>query len=68
MKEAKGNNKSPAVRLKTTAKEFNFNKLRADQANKLANSDETMFLDFQRMNFIINGKEIDKNFIIALKE
>ncbi|MDR0772875.1 MAG: hypothetical protein LBE46_00830 [Wolbachia pipientis] len=68
MKETKGNNKSLAVRLKTTAKEFNFNKLRADQANKLANSGETMFLDFQRMNFIINGKEIDKNFIIALKE
>ncbi|NEV49578.1 hypothetical protein EUZ93_03690 [Wolbachia pipientis] len=68
MKEAKGNNKSPAVRLKTTAKEFNFSKLRADQDNKLANSGETMFLDFQRMNFIINGKEIDKNFIIALKE
>ncbi|QMV45918.1 hypothetical protein HC358_02260 [Wolbachia pipientis] len=68
MKEAKGNNKSPAVRLKTTAKEFNFSKLRADQDNKLANSGETMFLGFQRMNFIINGKEIDKNFIIALKE
>lgn len=27
-----------------------------------------MFLDFQRMNFIINGKEIDKNLIIAFKE
>lgn len=69
MKEAKGkNNKSPVVRLKATAKEFNFSKLRADQDNELANSGETMFLDFQRMNFIINGKEIDKNFIIAFKE
>lgn len=65
MKEAK---ESTVVRLKTTAKEFNFSKLRADQDNKLANSGETMFLDFQRMNFIINGKEIDKNFIIAFKE
>ncbi|WP_264704636.1 MULTISPECIES: hypothetical protein [unclassified Wolbachia] len=65
MKEAKEN---PVVRLKATAKEFNFSKLRVDQANKLANSGETMFLDFQRMNFIINGKEIDKNFIIAFKE
>lgn len=65
MKEAK---ESPVVRLKATAKEFNFNKLKADQDNKLANSGETMFLDFQRMNFIINGKEIDKNFIIAFKE
>ncbi|WP_265042295.1 hypothetical protein [Wolbachia endosymbiont (group B) of Melanostoma mellinum] len=65
MKEAK---KSPVVRLKATAKEFNFSKLRADQDNKLANSGETMFLDFQRMNFIINEKEIDKNFIIAFKE
>lgn len=69
MKEAKEkNNKSPVVRLKATAKEFNFSKLRADQDNKLANSGETMFLDFQRMNFIINGKEIDKNLIIAFKE
>ncbi|WP_264704096.1 hypothetical protein [Wolbachia endosymbiont (group A) of Volucella inflata] len=69
MKEAKEkNNKSPVVRLKATAKEFNFSKLRADQDNELANSGETMFLDFQRMNFIINGKEIDKNFIIAFKE
>ncbi|WP_341818686.1 hypothetical protein [Wolbachia endosymbiont (group B) of Ennomos erosarius] len=69
MKETKGkNNKSPVVKLKATAKEFNFSKLRADQDNKLANSGETMFLDFQRMNFIINGKEIDKNLIIAFKE
>ncbi|WP_264329000.1 hypothetical protein [Wolbachia endosymbiont (group A) of Andrena hattorfiana] len=69
MKEAKGkNNKSPVVRLKATTKEFNFSKLRAGQDNKLANSGETMFLDFQRMNFIINGKEIDKNLIIAFKE
>ncbi len=65
MKEAK---KRPVVRLKATAKEFNFSKLKAGQDNKLANSGETMFLDFQRMNFIINGKEIDKNLIIAFKE
>lgn len=65
MKKAKN---SPVVRLKAAAKEFNFSKLRADQDNKLANSGETMFLDFQRMNFIINGKEIDKNLIIAFKE
>ncbi|MFP3014712.1 MAG: hypothetical protein ACEY3B_00025 [Wolbachia sp.] len=65
MKEVK---ESPVIRLKATAKEFNFSKLRADQENKLANSGETMFLDFQRMNFIINGKEIDKNFVIAFKE
>lgn len=68
MKEAKGNNNNPIIRLKATAKEFNFSKLRAGQDNKSANSGETMFLDFQRMNFVINGKEIDKNFIVALKE
>lgn len=67
MKEAKGSN-SPVVRLKATAKEFNFSKLRADQDNKLANSGETMFLDFQRMNFVVNGKAIDKNLTIAFKE
>lgn len=61
-------NKSPVVRLKATAKEFNFSKLRTNQDNKLANSGETMFLDFQRMNFIIDEKEIDINFIIAFKE
>lgn len=69
MKEAKEkNNKSPVVRLKATAKEFNFSKLKAGQDNKLANSGETMFLDFQRMNFIINGKEIDKNLLVTLRE
>ncbi|MDX5462409.1 MAG: hypothetical protein O7157_02470 [Wolbachia endosymbiont of Tetragnatha montana] len=69
MKESKEkNNKSPVVRLKATAKEFNFSKLKAGQDNKLANSGETMFLDFQRMNFIINGKEIDKNLLVTLRE
>lgn len=68
MKEAKVNNKRPVVRLKAAAKEFNFSKLRADQDNKLANSGKTMFSDVNRMDFIINGKAIDKNFIIAFKE
>jgi hypothetical protein len=60
--------KNPIVTLKTQAKDFNFNKLRAAEDNKLANSGETMYLDLQRMNFAINGKKIDKNLIIALKE
>ncbi|WP_374698343.1 hypothetical protein [Wolbachia endosymbiont (group B) of Limnophora tigrina] len=60
--------KNPIATLNAQAKEFDFSKLRADKNNSLANSGETMYLDFQRMNFVINGKEIDKNFIIALKE
>jgi hypothetical protein len=68
MTEVKKNNANPAVTLKAQAKRFDFNKLRADQGNKLANSGKTMYLDFQRMDFIINGKKIDNNFIVALKE
>lgn len=65
MAEAKGN---PIVTLKAQAEKFDFSKLRAAEDNKGANSGETMHGDFHRMNFVINGKKIDKNLIIALKE
>jgi|GEM_PF-1800711 len=65
MAEAKEN---PIVTLKAQAEKFDFSKLRAAEDNKGANSGETMYLDLQRMNFVINGKEIDTNLIIALKE
>ncbi|MGL9717312.1 MAG: hypothetical protein ACR5K9_01170 [Wolbachia sp.] len=65
MAEAK---KNPIVTLKAQVKEFDFSKLRAAEDNKGANSGETMYFDFQRMNFVINGKEIDRKFIVALKE
>ncbi|WP_353284842.1 hypothetical protein [Wolbachia endosymbiont (group A) of Lasioglossum fulvicorne] len=65
MAEAK---KNPIVTLNAQAKEFDFSKLRAAEDNKKANSGETMYLDFHRMNFVINEKKIDKSLIIALKE
>jgi hypothetical protein len=68
MTEAKRTKTSPLLRLQSTAQEFSFGNLRPDQDNKLANSGETMFLDLQRMNFVINEKKIDKSLIIALKE
>ncbi|APR98827.1 hypothetical protein [Wolbachia endosymbiont of Folsomia candida] len=67
MESVKGNN-SAVVRLKAGAEKFNFNNLRAGRDNELANSGKTMFLDFQRMDFVINGKAIDKSLIIAFKE
>ncbi|WP_214249448.1 hypothetical protein [Wolbachia endosymbiont of Anopheles demeilloni] len=56
IQEKKGN---PVVTLKAQAEKFDFSRLRADKNNKLANSGETMFLDFDRMDFVINGKSID---------
>ncbi|MDM8334839.1 hypothetical protein [Wolbachia pipientis] len=60
--------KNLIVTLQAQAEEFDFNKLRAAKDNKGANSGATMYVDFPRMNFVINGKEIDKNFITTLKE
>ncbi|WP_410542079.1 hypothetical protein [Wolbachia endosymbiont (group B) of Ennomos erosarius] len=54
MAEAK---KNPIVTLNAQAKEFDFSKLRAAEDNKEANSGETMYLDFHRMNFVINEKK-----------
>ncbi|MDG7052735.1 MAG: hypothetical protein LKM45_02500 [Wolbachia endosymbiont of Alcedoecus sp.] len=65
MAEVKEN---PIVTLKAQAKKFDFSKLRAAEDNKGANSGEAMYLDFPRMNFVINGKKIDKNLILTLKK
>ncbi|MBV0899914.1 MAG: hypothetical protein KTV77_04155 [Wolbachia endosymbiont of Fragariocoptes setiger] len=53
--------------LSDELKKLNLIKLRATQNNELAHSGQTMFLDFDRMNFVINGKKIDKQFIASLK-
>lgn len=58
--------KNPVVTLKAQAEKFDFSKLRADEKNTLANSGETMFLDFYRMNFVVNKKIIDSTLIFAL--
>ncbi|QOD38110.1 hypothetical protein [Candidatus Wolbachia massiliensis] len=60
--------KNPIVTLKAQAKKFDFNKLRATEDNQEANSGATMYKDFPRMNFIINGKSIDKASINTLIE
>ena len=67
MKKSKVND-SVVTKLESVAKEFNFNELRAIQGDKEANSGQAMFKDFQRMNFVINGKKIDSNFIRAFYE
>lgn len=57
---------NPIVTLKDKTKEFDFSKLRADESNVGANYGATMYVDFERMNFVINGKNIDKISIKAL--
>ncbi|WP_264730620.1 hypothetical protein [Wolbachia endosymbiont (group B) of Episyrphus balteatus] len=65
IQEKKGN---PVVTLKAQAEKFDFSRLRADKSNKLAHSGETMFLDFHRMNFIVNKKSIDSTLTFVLTE
>ncbi|WCR57784.1 hypothetical protein [Wolbachia endosymbiont of Ctenocephalides felis wCfeJ] len=57
---------NPVVTLKAQAEKFDFSMLRADEKNTLANSGETMFLDFYRMNFVINRESVDSTLTIAL--
>lgn len=59
---------NPIVTLKAKIKEFGFSKLKAGESNKSANSGETMYFDFPRMNFVINGKIIDTVLTSALME
>ncbi|WP_338062926.1 hypothetical protein [Wolbachia endosymbiont of Drosophila tsacasi] len=46
------------VTLKAQAEKFGFSRLRADKNNESANTGEQMYKDFQRMDFVINGKSI----------
>ena len=59
---------SPVVILKSELKKFDFSKIRANKADPQVSSGETMYLDFQRTNLVINGNEIDRNFIAAFME
>ncbi|WP_438456574.1 hypothetical protein [Wolbachia endosymbiont of Kerria lacca] len=59
---------NPVVTLSAKIKEFGFSKLKAGESNKSANSGETMYFDFPRMNFVINGKIIDTVLTSALME
>ncbi|KLT22658.1 hypothetical protein wVul_1023 [Wolbachia endosymbiont of Armadillidium vulgare str. wVulC] len=56
------------VTLKAQAEKFNFSMLRVSENNDKAHSGETMFLDFHRMNFIVNKKSIDSTLTFALTE
>ncbi|MDE5060816.1 MULTISPECIES: hypothetical protein [Wolbachia] len=49
---------NPIVTLKAQAEKFGFSRLRADKNNESANTGEQMYKDFQRMDFVINGKSI----------
>ncbi|WP_419214945.1 hypothetical protein [Wolbachia endosymbiont of Rhagoletis cingulata] len=61
-------NENPVVTLKAQAEKFDFSRLRADKSNKLATTGKQMHLDLPRMTFIINKKDIDKDFIKQLYE
>ncbi len=50
---------NPVVTLKAQTEKLDFNKLRVPKGNKGANSGATMYADFRRMRFAINGKSID---------
>ncbi|WP_353288824.1 hypothetical protein [Wolbachia endosymbiont (group A) of Pogonocherus hispidulus] len=60
------NSTNPVVTLRAQAEEFDFGKLRAGKDNAEANSGEQMYKDINRMDFVINGKSIDQNFINQL--
>ncbi|WP_264338122.1 hypothetical protein [Wolbachia endosymbiont (group A) of Cheilosia soror] len=57
---------NPVVTLRAQAEKFGFSKLRAGKDNAEANSGNTAFLDFQRMDFVINGKSISRDLIAEL--
>lgn len=58
--------KNPVITLKAQAGKFNFSKLRADKGNAGANSGYQAYQDIDRMNFVINKKNIDTILIKAL--
>ncbi|BET32772.1 MULTISPECIES: hypothetical protein [Wolbachia] len=59
-------NENPVVTLKAQAEKFDFSKLRAPRDNKEANSGEAIYKDFDRMDFVIKDRNIDKILIKAL--
>lgn len=61
-----GKNENPVVTLKAQAEKFDFSKLRAPRDNKAANSGEAIYKDFDRMDFVIKDRNIDKILIKAL--
>ncbi|WP_353273405.1 hypothetical protein [Wolbachia endosymbiont (group A) of Agelastica alni] len=58
--------KNPVVTLRAQAEKFDFSKLRAGKDNAEANSGYQAYKDFPRMDFVINKKDIDQNFINQL--
>jgi len=59
---------NPVMSFKTQLKSFDHNALQAGPKNKAANSGETMYVDFGRTNFVINGEKINNTLIGAFKE
>lgn len=56
---------NPIVTLNAKIKEFDLKKLRAKDNNS-ANSGEQAYKDINRMDFIINGENIDRDFVDRL--
>lgn len=63
--EAKNN---PIDALKIGVEKFDFSELRAKDSNEGATFGKATFLDFNRMNFVINEKTIDSVIIKAFKK
>lgn len=68
MTDAINNTKQVVTSLKDKVKCFDHNVLQAGPENNTANSGQQMYLDFDRMDFVINGKKIDATLIYALKQ
>ncbi len=51
---------NPLVTLKAQAEKFDFSKLRASRDNKAADSGEAIYKDFDRMDFVIKDRNVDK--------
>ncbi|MDM8335466.1 hypothetical protein [Wolbachia pipientis] len=58
--------KNLVATLKAQAKNFNFSMLRVSKDNAEANSGYQAYKDIDRMNFVIDGKSVDKILIKAL--
>lgn len=68
MTDAINKTKPVVTSLKHKVKDFNHNVLQAGPENNTANSGQQMYLDFDRMDFVINEKKIDATLIYALKQ
>lgn len=68
MTDATNKTKPVVTSFKHKLKDFDHNVLQAGPENNTANSGQQMYIDFERLDFVINGKKIDATLIYALKQ